>query len=84
MSSRIPWAWFSVPALILAVYLATWLFRRDLGLIHPAANLAYFYYHDDERVDRALYILYWPCYRLFPDCPHNRDRGEISPADMGP
>ena len=70
---------------LLAAYLGSWSLRRELGIIRPAANLAYFYYSDDERLDRALYVLYWPCYRLFSNLRHNQDRPPfVSPADQGP
>ena len=68
----------------LAAYLGSWTFRRELGIVRPAANLRYFYYHDDERVDRALYILFWPCYRLTPDWIHTGDRTFPRPEDMAP
>ena len=70
--------------ILLAAYLGAWTWKAELGLVKPAAHLRYFYYHDDERVDRALYILYWPCYRLSPGWIHTRDRSFPRPEDLGP
>ena len=41
------------------------MFRRQLGLIHPMANMAYYHYGDvpNSFIDRALYFVYYPLYR---------------------
>jgi hypothetical protein len=57
-----------------------------LGIIRPAANMAYFHYSDHPIVEAALYALYWPCYKLLPTpgLKHNQDRPEFRIEDMAP
>ena len=56
-----------VVLLIGAAYFSSWSFRRELGLIHPMANLRYFYFGADPEAfsDRALYWFYYPTYRPY-------------------
>jgi len=57
----------TVPLLVAAAYFSSWSFRRELGLIHPIANLRYFYFGADPETlsDRALYWFYFPAYRPY-------------------
>ena len=80
----LPWAWLLLPAVVLAAYAGTWIWKVELGIVRPAANLRYFYYSDDERVDRALYVLYWPCCKASPEWIHTCDRIYPSLTDAGP
>ncbi|MBI5597046.1 MAG: hypothetical protein HY928_13215 [Elusimicrobia bacterium] len=43
----------------------------------PAANLAYFVYSEDSRVDAACYYLFLPAYRLHQRLWEARDRGFV-------
>jgi hypothetical protein len=54
--------------LLIASYSASYRFRRQLGLVHPMANLAYYYYgaRPNTLSDRALYWFYFPTH-LFGD-----------------
>src|SRR5436309_15893511 len=55
----------AIGVLICAAYFSTWSMRRELGLVHPMANLHYFYFGGapDALSDRALYWFYYPAYR---------------------
>jgi hypothetical protein len=50
--------------LLITVYGASWSFRRELGLVHPMANLRYFYFGSEPGAlsDRALYCFYLGAY----------------------
>ncbi len=51
---------------VFVCYCASWMMRHRLGVIHPMANLRYFYYGaaPGSRSDHILYALYWPAYGL--------------------
>ena len=55
----------AIGVLICAAYFSTWSLRRELGLVHPMANLHYFYFGGapDALSDRVLYWFYYPAYR---------------------
>ena len=40
-----------------------------MGLIHPMANMAYYYYGRDPNTisDRAIYLFYYPIYKCCGD-----------------
>ena len=48
-----------------AAYFTSWNFRREIRLIHPMANLRYFYYGTDPDTisDKIFYWFYYPVYR---------------------
>jgi hypothetical protein len=57
-----------IAALVLSVgalYFASWHYRRELGLIHPMANMVYYYYGGKPNgySDRMFYWIYYPIYR---------------------
>ena len=69
--------------LVAAAYLGSWAFKERLGVIRPCANLAYFYYSEEEWLDRSLYVFFWPCYRgMPPGCIHHRDRVYPTAEDL--
>ena len=49
---------------IAAVYYLPWCFRRQIGLIAPRANMRYYYFSENESLDMAFYVVYWPMIRL--------------------
>jgi hypothetical protein len=69
--------------LLATAYLGAWMFKVRLGLIRPCANLAYFYYSEEEWLDRSLYVFFWPCYRGLPrGCVHHGDRVYPKAGDL--
>jgi len=54
-----------VAVAFVAVYVGTWLFRHELGFIHPAANARYFYYGADPCTfsDSLVYWAFSPAYK---------------------
>jgi hypothetical protein len=57
-----------VAVFLVALYSASYRFRRQFGLAHPMANMAYYYYgaYPNTVSDRALYWFYFPAH-LFGD-----------------
>ena len=56
--------WTMAIVSVLAMYVLSWTFRKDLGFVHPMANLRYFYFGNspDSTSDNALYLFYYPLY----------------------
>jgi hypothetical protein len=50
---------------ILSLYVGTWCFRKQIGVVQPMANLRYFCYSPGPETwqDRTLYVVYFPLYR---------------------
>ena len=70
--------------LLIVFYASIWAFRIPLGLVRPAANLAYVTYSDSEAADRALHALFWPCSRITGERHVRFDRVWIAPEEQGP
>src|SRR5689334_11866153 len=71
--------------LIGAAYYASWSFRRELGLVHPMANLRYFHFGPapETFLDRALYWFYYPVHRPYLSCQmiHDGERYDVHWSD---
>ncbi len=63
--------------LISALLLYTLAFAAAYGMRKPAANMQYFMYCKNGRLDRAMYVSFWPlyvCQRAMGGARHNLDR----------
>jgi len=54
----------AMTGLLISVYAGAWMLRREVGLVKPCANLRYFYYSDDEFIDRVAYGVFWPAMQI--------------------
>ena len=75
----------AVGAAALFIYIAIYLMWRPYFL--PCANLRYYYYSEDERVDTVCYYGFYPLRQIdtwFIGCVHWRDRTIPSAANLGP
>ena len=48
----------------LGLYGSLWALRARCGLLHPMANLRYYYYGDEpgSTLDKGLYVFFYPVY----------------------
>lgn len=53
-------------AAALGVYASLWALRTRCGLMHPMANLRYYYYGEEpgSALDKSLYVFFYPVYAL--------------------
>ena len=63
-SFRRHWGKLLFLVLALGLYLTTWGYRRELGFIHPMANMMYYHYGAKPNgfTDRVAYWIYYPIY----------------------
>lgn len=58
------WSKLLCLVLTLGLYLTSWSYRRELGIIHPMANMMYYHYgaKPNDFTDRVAYLIYYPVY----------------------
>ncbi len=49
---------------IAAGYYLSWCFAWQIGLVAPRANMRYYYFSENESLDKAFFVVYWPMIRL--------------------
>jgi hypothetical protein len=59
-------------------YFISWRLLRPAGLVHPMANLRYFYFGSEpgSRLDVSLYYCYLPAYRIFGESTYGIHHSE--------
>lgn len=56
--------WWIILLVFAAVYFLSWHFAWQIGLVAPCANMRYYYFSENDSVDKALCAAYWPMIRL--------------------